>query len=568
MLLQRYSLSLVSLPLLVIVGLLVLFPISSLIAGSFWSSYPGYPGEWTLNNYVQAFSDPMLPSLFFNSLVYAGGASILATLLAVFYAFITARTDTPGRNILSYLPYIDLMTPALLTNIAWIYLLHPRVGLINNFLQQVFGSEAVVLNIYSLPGMIFVTGLNTSSLVYIGIQSAFKSMNPEYEDVSRVCGAGIVRTTFSVTLKLTMPAILSMMLLNFIIVLEVFETPSMIGIPANIPVFMSTIYNAVSWSIPPRTGQATAIAVILLVIVLTFTTIYRRYTRRVERYAVITGRGYQPNVIKLGKWRYATLFLLLAYAFVLIVLPIFLVLLLSFKIFWDPNNLFGDFTMRNYTEVLNHPHLLTAIMNSTLFAAAAASILVFLIPVVVYLSRRVKARGAGVVENVAMMPQAYPGLVLALGLLWGYISLPVGIYGTAAILVIAYVTRFMPHVTRLFSGVVVQIHQELEESSRVCGSGFMSSVRRVVLPLLRPAMVGAWVYAFIVSFRELSASVLLVAPGTEVISVLLWGLWINGEDRQFAAAIIILVSILAVVISVVLLVSRLLRTRVVFVRRG
>ncbi|MCS6770139.1 MAG: iron ABC transporter permease [Candidatus Caldarchaeum sp.] len=550
-----------------VVGLLVLFPISSLIAGSFWSGYPGYPGEWTLKNYLDAFADPLLPTLFINSLVYAGGASLLATLLAVFYAFITARTDTPGRGLLSYLPYIDLMTPALLTNIAWIYLLHPRVGLINNFIGQVFGPDAPVLNIYSLPGMIFITGLNTSSLVYIGIQAAFKSMNPEYEDVSRVCGAGIRRTTFSVTLKLTMPAILSMTLLNFIIVLEVFETPSMIGLPANIPVFMSTIYNAVSWSIPPKTGQATALAVILLMIVLTFTTVYRRYTARVERYAVITGRGYQPNVIKLGKWRYATFLLLMVYAAVLIVLPISLVLLLSFKIFWDPNNLFGDFTLKNYVEVLNHPHLFTAIINSTLFSAAAASILVFLIPIVVYLSRRVKARGASVVENVAMMPQAYPGLVLALGLLWGYITLPIGIYGTAAILVIAYVTRFMPHVTRLFSGVVVQIHQELEESSRVCGSGFMSSIRRIVLPLLRPAMVGAWVYAFIVSFRELSASVLLVAPGTEVISVLLWGLWINGEDRQFAAAIMILVGILALIISTVLLIARLIRARVLLARR-
>ena len=556
-----------SLPLLLVTGILVFFPISSLVAGSFWSNYPGYPGEWTLKNYLEAFSDPVLPTLLVNSLVYAGGSTVLATALAVVYAFITIRTDTPGRGVLSYLPYVDLITPALLSNIAWIYLLHPRVGIINNFLQQAFGPEAPTLNIFSMPGMIFVTGMNTFSLVYLGISSALKTMNPEFEDASRICGAGIGRTSVLVTLRLAMPAIFSMALLNFIIVLEVFETPSMIGIPANVPVFMSVIYNYVSWRVPPLTGHASALAVILLMLVITLTMLYRRYTKRIEKYAVITGKGHKPNVVSLGRWRYLTFLLVFSYAMLLIVVPLFVVTILSFKIFWDPNNIFGDFTIKNYLELLDHPVLTSSIVNSTFFSIASATILVFLISIIVYISRRLKTRGMSVVENVTMLPQSYPGLVLALGLLWGYISLPIGIYGTPAILVIAYVTRFMPHITRLFSGVVIQFHQELEESARVCGSSFISTIRRIVLPLLKPSLLSAWVYAFIVSFRELSASVLLVSPGTEVVSVFLWGLWVNGEDRQFAAAIVIMVCILTAIITFVTLLSRLLKTKLVITRR-
>jgi len=563
----RHSSEVFSLPLLLVIGILVFFPISSLVAGSLWSSYPGYPGEWTLKNYLEAFSDPSLPTLFINSLVYAAGSSMLATVLAVIYAFITIRTDTPGRGILSYLPYIDLITPALLSNIAWIYLLHPKIGIINNFLHKIFGPDIPVLNIFSMPGMIFVTGMNTFSIAYLGVSSALKTMNPELEDASRTCGAGIGKTSIIITLRLAMPAILSMALLNFIIVLEVFETPSMIGVPANVPVFMSVIYNYVSWSIPPRTGHATALAVILFIVVLTLTTLYRRYTKRTEKYAVITGKGHNPNVISLGRWRYLTFLMVFSYATLLIIVPLLIVTILSFKIFWDPDNIFGDFTYKNYLEVFEHPVFLQSIINSTLFSVTSATILVFLISTVVYLSRRLKIRGVSSVESVSMLPLSYPGLVLALGLLWGYISLPLGIYGTPAILVIAYVTRFMPHITRLFSGVVIQIHQELEESSRVCGSSFMSSIRRIVLPLLKPSLLSAWVYAFIVSFRELSASVLLVSPGTEVISVFLWGLWINGEDRQFAAAIVILVSILTGIITFVILMSRLLKIRLVITRR-
>jgi iron(III) transport system permease protein len=563
----RFSNVFFSLPLLLVIGFLVFFPISSLVAGSFWSNYPGYPGKWTLKNYLEAFSDPALPTLLVNSLVYAAGSTILATILALVYAFITIRTDTPGRGVLSLLPYIDLITPALLSNVAWIYLLHPRVGIINNFLQQVFGPETPTLNIFSMPGMIFVTGMNTFSLVYLGISSSLKTMNPEFEDASRICGAGIRKTSLLVTLRLMMPAIFSMALLNFIIVLEVFETPSIIGVPANVPVFMSVIYNYIAWRVPPLTGHASALAVILLTLVITLTTLYRRYTKRSEKYAVITGKGHNPNVIYLGRWRYLTFFLVFSLALLLTAVPLFVVTVLSFKVFWDPNNIFGDLTIKNYLEVFENPVLTVSIINSTLFSIASATILTFLISTCTYISRRSKTRGASVVESVSMLPQSYPGLILALGLLWGYISLPLGIYGTPAILVIAYVTRFMPHITRIFSGVVIQIHQELEESARVCGSSPMSSIRRIVLPLLKPSLLSAWVYAFIVSFRELSASVLLVSPGTEVVSVFLWGLWINGEDRQFAAAIVIMVCILTGIIAFVTLMSRLLKTKLVITRR-
>lgn len=561
------SFSFVTLIFSLLIGILVFLPVGSLFLGSLWSGHPGYEGEWTLNNYIEAFNDPTTPKLLINSLVYAAGSALVAVFLAVFYALLTTRTDTPGREVLSFLSYIDLMTPALLTNLGWIYLLDSRVGLINNFLVGVFGSGFPVIEIYSFPGMIFVTALNLFPLTYLAISAAFRAMNQEFEDAARVCGGGFWNIAFNVTLRLTMPAILSIMLLDFIIVMEVFETPSMIGLPAKIPVFMSMIYRAVSWSVPPKVGEATALAIILLLITIGLVTIYRWFTRHGERYVLITGRGYNPSVISLGKWRYMSFLVLMGFILFFLFLPIIVVFLLSLKSFWNPRDLFSALTMKNYMELTTHPTFVVSIFNSAMFAAIAATILVFLILFTVYLSRRLKVRGMSSIDSISMLPQAYPGLILALGLLWAYISLPIGIYGTAAILIIAYVTKFMPHIVRLLSGVIMQIHHELEEASRVVGASMLTTIRKVVIPLLKPALISAWIYSFIVSFREVSASVLLVSPKTEVVSVVLWELWVNGDDLQFAAAVIILVAIQAAVLSISMLISRLLGMRLVITRR-
>ena len=535
---------------------LIAMPTVALFFGSLWSSNPGEPGHLTLDNYVATFSEARSLGLLLNSVVFALGSAFLATSIATVIAFITSRTDTPLARIFTYIPFFALVIPTLAESLAWVYLLTPRTGLINLFFTQFLGFPSPPFNIYSLGGMIWVMGLALVPLAFVGVRSAMVSLDPSLEEAARISGRGVRAVLFRVTLPLVGPAMLSLFLLSFIIAFGSFEIPAIIGIPGNIDVYMSVITISALYDNPPNYGLATAQSVIMFVITLFFVYLYRRATRRAERFAVITGRGYSPRIMKLGKWRYLGLAILLLYLFVGVILPYFTLIIASLQTYWHPLTLFDNLSLTNYLDLTSYSQLPSSAVNSIIVSSISAFIAVLAAVFIVYYSQKSRVKGRGILEVFAMLPVAFPGLVLGVGLLWTFISLPIGIYGTIWAFVLAYVIKYVAHGVRFTSEPLLQIHHDLEDASRVSGASTLYTIRRVTLVLLRPALIGGWAYIAMITFREIGAAILLLTPGNEVISATLFRVWSSGHIEQAIAAIILLTFALWAAIIIVSLVSR------------
>ncbi len=525
---------------LVFVLFLVAAPISMLVFGSIWSAAPGDPGELTLANYANLVNDPYTMTLAANTVLYSAGAALLALTIGTVLAFIVARTNTPFRNAFFFVPTMIFILPGMMDNIGWIYLLSPRTGLLNVVLMNIFGLKQPVFNVFSLAGMIWVMGIAYVPFTFLVLSAVFSRMNPVLEESARLSGSGMVRTFVRITLPMMRPALASVFLLLFIRAFESFETPALIGRPADVPVFMSTIFWYVAASVPARWGQATAYAAIIIVITLTGVWVYRRLVRQSERYQVVTGKGYQATVIDIGKWRFLGLAVLVFYGFIHAFLLLFTITILSFKPFWDPKNLFAGLTLSNYSKLAVYPNVTRGFVNSAIVGGLSVSLAVLLAVTLSYVSMRTKYRGRGYAEVLGMIPQAFPGMILAIGLLWFYVWMPEGIYGTLNILVLAWVTLFLPTAMRMVSPAVAQIHNELEEASRASGASFSTTLRRVFLPLMGPAVMSAWIYLFIGAYKELSAAILLVTSGNELFSTVLWDLWWMGDIERLAAASVLM----------------------------
>ena len=537
---------------------LIIYPVSFLIFGSFWSGNPGGAGELTLDNYVIVFSDPKTLELLVNSLAYALGSALLGVSIATVLAFITTRTNAPLREYFIFIPILPIILPGMVDNLAWIYLFSPNSGLANTWWRNLTGFADPLFNIYSLPGMVWVMGISLVPLAYLVISAAFQTMDPSLEETARISGSSLFSIFRKITIPLMFPAILSVYLLTFILAFESFETPAMIGLPAGIEVFMSQIYQAVVWSIPPSYGLGTAYASIILVITMTAVYLYRKATSRQEKFQVITGKGYQPGILDLGKWKWAGTAVLCFYVFVHIVVVFGMVLILSFQTYWDPNNLFGNMTLRNYETVIGQRRIVSSLINSGVVSVVSATIVVIIAAILTYLSRRKNIRGAGLLEGFGTLPLAFPGFILGLGLLWTFLTVPIGVYGTVMVLMLAFLVKYMPQGIRFANGALIQIQDDLEESSSVTGAEWTYTVQKIILPLLKPALISAWIYIFVLTFRELSSIIFLVTPNNQVISAILWDLFVNGSVELLAATSMLLTLFLwtVVIIATILLKGR------------
>ena len=527
---------------------LIIYPVSFLIFGSFWSGNPGGAGELTLDNYVIVFSDPKTLELLVNSLAYALGSALLGVSVATVLAFITTRTNAPLREYFIFIPILPIILPGMVDNLAWIYLFSPNSGLANTWWRNLTGFADPLFNIYSLTGMVWVMGISLVPLAYLVISAAFQTMDPSLEETARISGSSLFSIFRKITIPLMFPAILSVYLLTFILAFESFETPAMIGLPAGIDVFMSQIYQSVVWAIPPSYGLGTAYASIILVITMTAVYLYRKATSRQEKFQVITGKGYQPGILDLGKWKWAGTAVLCFYVFVHIVVVFGMVLILSFQTYWDPNNLFGNMTLRNYETVISQRRIVSSLINSGVVSVVSATIVVIIAAILTYLSRRKNIRGAGLLEGFGTLPLAFPGFILGLGLLWTFLTIPIGIYGTVFVLMLAFLVKYMPQGIRFANGALIQIQDDLEESSSITGAEWTYTVRKIILPLLKPALISAWIYIFVLTFRELSSIIFLITPNNQVISAILWDLFVNGSVELLAATSMLLTLFLWIVV--------------------
>jgi iron(III) transport system permease protein len=520
-----------------IVSWLALVPLVFLVLQSFRTpDTVRKPAVWTLQNYWEAYSSPETLVLFLNSVQFAGGTAVLALVIGTALAWMTERTNTPLKPLFYALSIIPLIIPGILFVVSWIMLASPKIGLINLFLQGLFGTDAVYVDIYSMTGMIWVDGLHYAPIAFLLMTAAFRSMDPSLEESAMMSGASMFKIFWNITLKLAWPAVAASFLILFVRSIESFEVPALLGLPVGIQVFTSSIYDAIH-SYPSNIGLAAAYAISLLVITMGGIYMQSRMAGQGGKYSTVTGKGFRPRTIDLGRWKYLTLGMFIVYALFVVILPFLVLLWSSLQKFYSVPSAeaLKNVSLQAYATVLNYPSVGTAVWNSVILSIGSATMVMFLTAIVCWIVLRTKIPGRWILDNVASVPLVLPGLVMGLAIMVCYLTIGGGIYGTLWIMFIAYVTRFMPYGMRYNTTSMVQLHKELEESAAMSGASWFTSFRRIVLPLLKPGLLAGWIYIVIVSVRELSSSILLYSPGTEVISIVIWEMWQNGQYVELSA---------------------------------
>jgi iron(III) transport system permease protein len=515
----------------IIIAFLSLSPTLMLFYGSFLSQPLGVSGDFTLAHYRTAYSDPLTYQLLFNSFVFAAGSAGLATALAATLAWIAIRTNAPFRKFFELTAIVPNIFPPVMLAVSWTVLLSPRTGLINRLLMEVFGLENAPMNIYSLGGMIFVEALITAPLAFLVVSASLYSMDPSLEESARVAGSNNAQVAWRITFPIIRPALLAAAMLNFVRAIESFETPAIIALPARIEVFTTKIYREAIGAFPPNQNLAATYGVSLLLVTMLFVYFYRRLTARSERYVTVTGRGYRPTIIDLGKWRYVASAIAGLILILIVLLPFLVLIYVSFISYVHVPGVktWELLTLEHYTTNLADARTYRALKNSLFLAVVGATLCMFLAAITAWVTTKTKGRGRGVIEALTFIPWAFPGTALAIGLLWTYVYVPLPIYGTLWILLIGYITRFLPYGLRTMTSTVVQIHNDLQEASQVCGASFHATFWRVLLPLLRPGFLAGWIILATIYLREFSTSIFLYSPGSEPLGPLLYHFYVDGN---------------------------------------
>jgi len=529
---------------------LCLYPTAMLLRGSLSAGALGKFGALTLRNYVAVYTSAETYQLFGVTLLYAAAVAVAAVLVGLLLAWIAVRTDTPLASEMGWLVFIPYAIPGTLTSVAWILLANPNTGFLNVLARRITGSNVTPFNVYSFLGMVFVAALPATILAFTFLAVALRAMDPSLEEASGMAGAGPLRTLWRVSIPLVRPAALSMLAILLILGLESFDVPAFVGIPARIYVFTTQVFVQTSVKIPPDYAMAATYGMLLLLLTLVLTYAYQRSLAQPERYATISGKAFRPRRIKLGPWRWLT-FAVFAVVFLIgAILPLLTLLAVSLA---PSLNQIRDATLagwggQHFGTILGDPIARRAIRNSVLLAVLGASAAMILSFFVSFNTTRARFRGRGLVEYLLFLPFAFPSLVLAVGVLWGYVRFPLAVYGTLWILLLGYVTKFLPYGLRSVSGSLLQIHRELEESARTSGATLGQVLRRVVLPLTMPGFVAGWSLLVVIFLREFSMSLMLWSSGNEVVTVLFYDYWTNGRFGPLGALgmLLIVISLLIV----------------------
>src|SRR5680860_1152505 len=438
---------------------------------------------------------------------------------------------------------ILLNTPT--RGLAWIFLASPRVGVFNKILEPIFGPGT--FNIFSIWGMMFVEGLHLSPLVFLLMYAAFRSMDPSLEESALMSGARLPTVLRRITLPLSKPALYASVLIMAVRALEAFEVPALLGIPNGVWVFTSRIWRVLN-QYPANYGQAGAYALSLLALTTIGVFWQSRLSKRGKSFQTVTGKGFRPHAMDLAKYRKPATGLVVVYFLVAVMAPVLILLYASFQPFYSVPSMdsFASFTLDNYAYTLTNDQALRAARNSFTLGVGSATTVMFLMAIVSWLVIRTKMPGRWAVDNLTFLPLTIPGLVMGVALLFVYLRFPIPVYGTIWILFIAYFTRCMPYA----STSMYQISGELEESAQTSGATWWQTFRRVNLPLLMPGLLAGWLYIVMVSVRELSSSILLYSPGNEVLSILIWEQWENGQFTELASLGVLMVLALVILVAV------------------
>lgn len=540
--------------LLALLTALIVLPIGFVLLSAFTDRVPR-PGNISLagmgwDNFSTAIS-PTARAAGLNSLIVGASTAVLAVALGFALAFLTARTDVPGRRFMYLAGIVPLFLPSYVGALAWAILASPSAGLLN-VLSRDAGSDMTV-NVYNMPGLIFVLTIYYAPYPFLLIHGALTLMNPDLEDAASLHGAPRHRVLRAVTMPLTLPAIGGSAILVFVLAVENFPVAALIGNAGRVDTIPAMIYRLMNSS-PSRGNEASAIAVLLVVVVLSVTALQRVVMAR-RTFTTVSGKGVRPRTIPLSRWKLPALGLGISYFVLAVVLPISALLLVavrsspymsSFSQLGQP----GALSSASFEALLTSPVVRQATVNSVVVGVSAAAIGTILAFVLAYTVYRTRTAGRSALEYVSMTPLAVPHIVLGLGLLWTWLLIPLPVYGTLAVLVIAFVAAQMPQGFRGVSASIQQMDRELEDSAVMHGATRVRAISSVTVPLMRVGLTSSFLLLLMLSMRELTVPLFLFTSETRLLSIVIFDDFENGAFPRAAAISVFYCLVLFVLASI------------------
>lgn len=520
----------------VVIGYLVIPPLFFIIYTSFVEERGTSAGAFTLLHFANILSSlAEIRTLLWNSLLFSVGSAGCALMLGTLLAWLAERTNSPLRTMAYVSAYISFGVPGIVKVIGWILLLGPKAGMLNVAAASLTGIYPL-FNLFSLPGMILLESFLWTPVVFLLMATPFRSMDPSLEESATVFGGSGWQVFKKVTLPLALPSFLAVLILTFVRSLEAFEIPALIGIPAGVDVLTTQIYMQVRGGFLPKYGEASAYSLLLMALVALALVPYYRVTGHTHRFTTVTGKGFRPRRNDLGRYRWLG-GLLLLFLPLLQILPLGALIWASLLPYAKQPSLdaLALISLNNYVTAFRDSGILRSVFNSLTVSVTAATATVLVTFVASWLVVRTNIRSRWALDQLAMVPLVFPGIVMGVAVLKMYLAIPLPVYGTIWILVFAFMTRYLPYCMRFSYAGLLGIHRELEESAEVCGATWLQAIRNIVIPLVLPALFAGWIYVFLITIRELSVALLLYSPGSQLISVVMWELWQNGHVGELAA---------------------------------
>lgn len=526
---------------------LIAGPMTFLINMSFRQGTPARPEGFNLENYQQVYGSALTYSTLLNTVIYAGTVSLISLALATIFAWLVERTDMPGRNLVWVAMLIPLAMPGMLSAMSWILLGSPKIGALNVWLRNLLDLVGIHLdtgpfNIYSLYGMILVESLKGTSTLFLLIVGAFRLMDPALEDASTLSGGLRWQTLRYVTLPLMKPALLAAGIFAFLGNMEDFDTPLLLGLPANVFILPTLIYFTAYVSPSSSYGLASAYTSIFLILMVALIVYYYMVVvRRSKAFATVSGKGFRPQRVKLGPWKWPATGFLAIFFVLSIVLPLATLVFASLvPTYTGPSwDAIDTMTIDSYRTVFEDPQIIQAAINTVVMSVGAATVTMIVAFLVSWVVIRVRVRGGLLMDAMAFAPNAIPAVALGFGLIVFYLGPAaswIPIYGTLAIIVVAIGTKYLAFSTRLGNSAMLQVSSELEEAAWLSGAGRLRGFLQVTMPLLLPTFLAGWVWVAAHAMRNLTFPLLLGTPGTETISLRMYVYWNRYADFPLTAA--------------------------------
>jgi len=483
-------------------------------------------------NIVESLGD--IRALLENSMIFSVGSAAIALAYGTMLAWLSERSDAPFRKLGYVSAYVSFAIPGIIKVVGWIMLLGPKAGILNAAVASFTGGP--LLNIFSMPGMILVESFLWIPVVFLLMATPFRSMDPSLEEAATTAGSSGWQVFRKVTFPLALPSVLAVLILTFIRSLEAFEIPALIGIPAGVEVLTTKIYLQIKGGLIPKYGEASAYSIMLIVVVAVGLYPYYRITSKTYKFTTISGKAFRPNRIALGRWRWLGGCLMLVLP-LLQCFPIAAIAWSSFLPFAQvpSRKALSLLTLNNYVTAFADSGIINSMINSLTVSVTSASGAVAITFFAAWLIVRASMKARWVLDQMAMLPLVFPGIVMGIAILKMYLVLPIPVYGTIWILVLAFIARYLPYGIRFSHSALLGLHRELEEGALAAGASWFQMLRHVVVPLIMPALLAGWIYIFLITFKELSIALLLYSPGSQVVAVTIWELWDNGHVGELAA---------------------------------